>query len=153
MLEVKIKNTTITMLTNKHQILWKVVYIVKYFTMFLCLFCVTWCFSDNWTSMKVLQWLLVYKKQNGFRNGPLNIVLLVTCKKKQLSALKRYKSWILQYGLYGLLYDSILRTLNILWILLPFRKVLNWLSWFALCCIFKSNLRNKVHLQCVTRYL
>ena len=76
MLEVKMKNTTITMLTNKHQILWKVVYIVKYFTMFLCLFCVTWCFSDNWTSMKVLQWLLVYKKQNGFRNGPLNIILL-----------------------------------------------------------------------------
>ena len=139
MLEVKMKNTTITMLTNKHQILWKVVYIVKYFTMFLCLFCVTWCFSDNWTSMKVLQWLLVYKKQNGFRNGPLNIILLVPCKNKQLSALIRFissESWILQKWFVWLV-----RILNIMWILLPVQESFKLVIMVCVMLYFQEQLR------------
>ena len=136
MLEVKMKNTTITMLTNKHQILWKVVYIVKYFTMFLCLFCVTWCFSDNWTSMKVLQWLLVYKKQNGFRNGPLNIILLVSCKNKQLSALISSESWILQKWFVWLV-----RILNIMWILLPVQESFKLVIMVCVMLYFQEQLR------------
>ena len=133
MLEVKMKNTTITMLTNKHQILWKVVYIVKYFTMFLCLFCVTWCFSDNWTSMKVLQWLLVYKKQNGFRNGPLNIILLVPCKNKQLIS---SESWILQKWFVWLV-----RILNIMWILLPVQESFKLVIMVCVMLYFQEQLR------------
>ena len=136
MLEVKMKNTRITMLTNKHQILWKVVYIVKYFTMFLCLFCVTWCFSDNWTSMKVLQWLLVYKKQNGFRNGPLNIILLVPCKNKQLSALISSESWILQKWFVWLV-----RILNIMWILLPVQESFKLVIMVCVMLYFQQQLR------------
>ena len=130
MLEVKMKNTTITMLTNKHQILWKVVYIVKYFTMFLCLFCVTWCFSDNWTSMKVLQWLLVYKKQNGFRNGPLNIILLVPCKN--ISS----ESWILQKWFVWLA-----RILDIMWILLPVQESFKLVIMVCVMLYFQEQLR------------
>ena len=132
MLEVKMKNTTITMLTNKHQILWKVVYIVKYFTMFLCLFCVTWCFSDNWTSMKVLQWLLVYKKQNGFRNGPLNIILLVPCKN--ISS----ESWILQKWFVWLA-----RILDIMWILLPVQESFKLAIMVCVMLYFQEQLRKQ----------